>query len=270
MRDLSVLIDDNGSFIDESQNARDFLRDPIALNIVAAEDFIYVGLYKKFNSIYAEVNDSTAASSISFEFSNGSGFSALDVRDDTKAFSRSGFVKWERDQESWIEQNVNGETLFWIRLSFGADFTANLSGLNLVFSDDNDLRQVQRDIDDFKFKGDASFIAYHVGAREEIIQSLRNSGYTTRLNSNPKEDLTQWDILNIEQINNAAKYLTLSNIMFDVSTNEDDKYYQKWRDYKGMFGESFKLYLLWLDTNNNGKLDEQEQNFNRNTRLFKV
>ena len=150
------------------------------------------------------------------------------------------------------------------------DTTFDLEMLNLVFADDNDLREVQRDIDRYLFTGDNSFIAYHYAARNEIVQSLRNSGYTTRKLAGNSNDLTHWDILEPEQIRSAAKYLALSNIMFDVSANEQDKYYQKWRDYKANYAEAFKLYLLWLDKDDDGQLDASEQNFYRSVQLNKV
>ena len=136
MRDLTVLIDDNGVFNNITEDARDYLRDSTAIAYVTAEDFIYLGLYKPFNAVYVELQNSTSAGSMVVELSNGSGFSALGVRDDTKAFSRSGFIKWEREQDSWASQAVNGLDLYWIRLSFDADFTADLDGLNLVFADE--------------------------------------------------------------------------------------------------------------------------------------
>jgi hypothetical protein len=195
----------------------------------------------------------------------------LVVTDDTKGLSRSGFIRWEKDIfDTWQAQLVNGESRFWLRLTFSTDFTADLAGLNLIFANDDDLSQVQRDIDRYRFSGDSDFIAYHVNAREEILQSLRNSGYTTRLQTESPNDLTQWDLLNIEQVRNAAKYLALANIMFDVSANEGDKYYQKWRDYKGMFGEAFRLYLLWLDRDDDGQLDANEQEWFRSTQLSKL
>lgn len=272
MRDLTTLIDDNGVFSDISIDSNDFLRDTTSLNIVAAEDAIYVGLFKPFYNIFISINNVLPSTNdLTAEISNGAGFSALLIKDDSKAFSRSGFISWDTDNfDTWQESTINGESKYWLRLTFSTDFTADLKGLNLIFAYDDDLRQIQRDIDRFIFSGDDDFMAYHVGAREEIIQSLRNSGYKTRKDASNPNDLTQWDLLSIQQVRNAAKYLALSNIMYDVSANEGDKYYQKWRDYKGMYGEAFKLYLIWLDSDDDGKLDSDEQEYFRSVSLNKV
>lgn len=272
MRDLTTLIDDNGVFTDVSIDTNNFLNDSTSLTFVAAEDAIYIGLFKPFYSIFLNINNvSVGSNGLTAEFSNGAGFSPLAVTDDTKGFTRNGFIKWEKDVfDSWLSQDVNGISLFWIRFTLTTDFTADIQGLNLLFANDDDLRGVQRDIDRYRFSGDTDFVPYHVSARDEIIQSLRNSGYSTRINTSAPNDLTQWDILDINQVRNAAKYLALSNIMFDVSANETDKYYQKWRDYKSMYAEAFKLYLLWLDRDDDGELDASEQEYFRSVRLMKL
>lgn len=272
MRNLTTLIDDNGTFIDVSIDTNNYLKDQLPLNIVAAEDAIYIGLFKPFYKLFIHLQNSTSATTnLTAEISNGAGFSSLAVTDDSKGLSRSGFITWGKDVfDTWMEQDVNGETLYWVRLTFATDFTADVDGVNLLFADDDDLRAVQRDIDRYLFSGDSSFLAYHVSARDEIIQSLRNSGYRTQKLDAAPNDLTQWDLLDPSQIRTAAKYLALANIMFDISANEDDKYYQKWRDYKGMFGESFRLFLLWLDSDDDGELDTTEQRFYRTIQLNKV
>jgi len=102
-----------------------------------------------------------------------------------------------------------------------------------------------RNIDALKAKGDNSFIAYHVASRNEIIQSLRNGGYSKRFDD-MAANITKWDILDLGEIRQASKYLALAKICFDISLNVDDKFYSKFRDYEGMFGAAFKLFYLKL------------------------
>ena len=273
MRDLKVFYDDNTLFQDFSGDARDYLRDDFNFQYTAGEDFLYVGLYKPFNSIYAEFTTAdTSAAVASYSYFNGSGFVSIsDIKDDTKNFKRSGFIKFEKP-EDWQATTVNNEDLFWVRVSFDIDTDPLvIRGLNTVFSDDNSLRQEQRNINDLLAKGDSSFIAYHVASRNEIIQTLRNGGNYTRVDGSFKvNDLTQWDILKPEQISEAAKFLTLSKIFFDVSSNVDDKWYQKYKDSKMMFGSAFKLYLQAIDTDDDGINDEAENNNFRNVVFRKV
>ena len=271
MRDLYFFHNDNGTYVDYTLEMRDYLRDPVTINFVAAEDELIFGLYKPFNSIYAELSSVAVGANLSFEYSTAASFSSLSTNDDTKDFARSGFITWNKSIDDWAAQNIDGNTLFWIKIKSSTDFSVGIKGFNLLFSDDNDLRTEQREIDNLLYSGDTSFVAYHLSARNEIVQSLRNSGYTTRtINAELYNDLIQWDIHDFNQIRQASKYLTLSKINSDVSQNTEDKYHQRYRDYLGNFQEAFKLYLLSLDRDDNGKIEVEENNFFRMIELIKV
>ena len=58
--------------------------------------------------------------------------------------------------------------------------------------------------------------------------------------------------------------------MFDVSSNTDDKYYQRYRDYTGNYQMAFKLFFLSLDTNDDGVLNDGENRSVRSIGIFKV
>ena len=135
MKELVVLHDDNGTFTDYSQDARDYLRDTFQISYTTAEDYIYIGLYKPFNQLYVEFENVASASiNLTFEYSDGSaGFNALEVEDDTKAFKRSGFISWGRNIEDWQENSIDSKSLFWIRITADADFVADFNGLNRTF-----------------------------------------------------------------------------------------------------------------------------------------
>lgn len=139
---------------------------------------------------------------------------------------------------------------------------ASYSGVNVVYADDIDLKSENRAINDYLAEGDTSFIAYHVAARNEIVQTLRNGG-----NSKNSADtslalqrlqMNKWDILDRGEIRQAAKYLCLSKIFFDSSDNIEDKSYERFKDYEGMYGASFKLFYMSLDLNDDGNTDVNE------------
>lgn len=143
-------------------------------------------------------------------------------------------------------------------------------GMNIVYSDDTDLKSEVRVLDDYLATGDSSFISYHVAARNEIVQSLRNGGYIKEqdptaafapfleFNNIKRENLNKWDVFDLGEIRQASKYLTLAKIFFDVSENVDDKHYQRYRDYEGMYGAAFKLFYISLDLDNDGNEDQDE------------
>lgn len=263
MKDLMVVQDDNGSFLDFSADAKDFLRDPFTLDFVALEDRLYIGLYKPFREFYFELSSGTAKT-LSY-FINGN---PLTVEDDTRDFSRSGFVNFTQP-EDWTVETIDGVEAYWVEISSDLDFTDIVTGLNIVYADDTDLKTEIRNINLLLAKGDTSFIAYHQGVRDEIIQTLRNGGHLKRKkDSEIIEELTKWDLLDIGEIRNAAKYLCLAKIFFDVSKNNDDKFYGRFRDFQGMYGNAFDTYILKLDTKDDGIYEQEDDlEFNNNIEI---
>ena len=120
-----------------------------------------------------------------------------------------------------------------------------------------------RNINDYLYAGDSSFIAYHVAARNEMVQALRNGGYRKFEEINNITNITKkymniikWDLLELGEVREAAKYLALSKIFFDVSENVDDKDFQKYSEFKSMYGQAFDLFYLSLDKDDDGEIDD--------------
>lgn len=271
MNDLIQLYYDGTNYTDISQDMNDFLRDTQVFNWTGATDEIYIGLYKPFDTVFLELKNAAAmGGSLSFEYFDGTSFVALTVSDDTKDLYRSGFINWSKPSK-WSETAIAGASAFWIRVSYSVDDTFELSGINTVYADDNDLTATSRNIDRFLAKGDTSFIAYHQAARNEIVQSIRNSGNAKmRKSENFFRDFGKWDFLDQSQIREAAKFLCLSLIFSDASDNIDDKSYQKSMDFRARFGESFKLFFRSLDQNDDGIAEPFEKMAVRSIRSFKV
>lgn len=256
MNDLILLHKDDVQFVDLSRKL-DLLKDEFEIEFTSTEDFLYLGLYKKFNQVYVELNEvSSADVSLQFSYFNGSSWVSNNVADDTNGLIRSGFWYIEK-KDDWQKTTIDSKEAFWIRIS-AADFTATFAGIDIVYADDHDLKVEFRDVLDYVAKNDNSLIAYHVAARNEIVNSMRVGGWsipTDRLNKDFKQ-FNKWDFLNPQEIRQAATYLALSKLMFDVSQNNDDKFYIKYRDYLNKFGESFRLVYMSIDSNDNGEADD--------------
>lgn len=259
MNELRVLHYDQVVYNDLTFKCIDYLRDFFDVSY-AVGDFVYVGLYKPFNNFYVEKNQDATTNFISWEYFNGS-FTSLSVIDDTNGFNRSGFVSFEKPSD-WQKNTIGNIEAYWIRFSCPDAFTLSLKGMNIVFSDDNDLLQECRDINDYLAKGDDSFIAYQVSARNDIVQRLRNGGLVKNVSSTianvEYKNITKWDILDIGEIRQASKYLVLSKIFFDVSENSDDKNMEKYREYNSKYGDAFELFMLSVDKNDDGQYDQNE------------
>jgi len=271
-KDLSVMYDENLTFIDFTQDSRSFIRDAFSLAYVSAPtNHLYIGLYKPFYNFFIELTTVAENPVLDFEYFDGSIWKALSVIDSTKNLKRSGFIQWERELSDWVSTAINEKDRYFVRVSANIDFTAVIDGLNIVFSDDNDLIKLERRIMKQLAKGDKSFIAYHESALEEIIQRYRNSGNNKRKEGTSLlEKITKWDILDIENLRQASKFLTMAKIMFDVSEQNEDKYYQKFHDYMGQFGEAFRLNIQRLDKNDDGKIDIIENNTKRSVQMVRL
>lgn len=261
---LTVLHDANSVFADHSKEAFDFSRDTFSLTLNKDTSYLYVGFYKPINSCFVSLSTAnTNANSFTAEYYNGSSWTAVsDFYDDTKGFTRSGFMTWDRNQTNQASTTINSTSLFWIRLRPSVTHSATtLNGINFLFADDQDLTYEVPEITDTNhLAGKTSHILTHVAARNEILQSLNNKDYK-KLNptTSYREDLTAWDILEGSQLKQAAVYLALSKIYFNFSDATDDKYHQKSKHFYAKFKEAFQLSQLSLDANDDGLLDVAEK-----------
>lgn len=268
MRDLKILTtDDNLSFNDVSIDLNNYLKDIVSVADASITIF-YVGLHKQFSKIYLELDSFYDGSgSFLFQANTSAGLSALLVTDESKDLTRSGFVEWSKG-DFWDLTTINGDEKYWLKITCNNVGAYSLKGLNIVFSNDDDLMKETSLISDrFKRTGEKSFINYHVASRDEMIQRFKNSGKVLKDSQNNIFEISQWDFNRPEQLREASKYLTLSKIFFDVSSEIDDKYYQKYTDYMSQFQKAFDLYLLSIDFNDDGRENENEK---RNIRAVKL
>jgi hypothetical protein len=262
---LTVKHDDNGSFSDYSHKMGAYGRDAITLTITSAEDDVYVGFAKPINAMYVDITSAAGSeSTMTLEYWDGSAWTSVsELSDDTMGMNRSGFIRWNREENltDYAKNAVDGQTMYWYKLNPGADRTdIVLSGLNLVFSDDYELSLEQPYISDSEFLGnESSHIKTHVAARNEIIQKFRNKNYVKidPISGDP-EDITPWDLLDIDEVRLAASYLALSKIYYQLSDNPEDVWAIKSVEYYNKFEKYVNVARLSVDTNDDGIQDDVE------------
>ncbi len=262
---LYLFHDNNTVFSDHSNAAQDYSRDSFAIELSSTEDYLYIGYRKPINSIYVEMSTAnTTANSFTFEYYNGTAWAAITpFSDETKGFTRSGFLVWERNLTDDTATTVDSQEAFWYRLRPSVDHSVGtiIQGLNIVFSDDNDLQTEVANISAYLASGTTSHILSHVAARDKINQDLRNSG-KVKLNTSTGrfKDINVFDVLNIEQLRELSKWKTLATIFDDVSDRPDDKYDQRSRKYNNRYKSGFnKLQFLGLDDDDDGVADRTEE-----------
>lgn len=227
-------------------NVDNFIKGGYTMALIA-DDYIQFELYKPFQKLYVEI---TTASVDSLTFTaekwNGTAWVSLDsFYDYTEGFSKSGWITWDLDEEaSKVRLTPSGVTTEDIVVK----------GIGLVFADDYDMQEGYMGVVDLKRGDTTSFIGYHQGARNEILQVLRNSGkYTTSYS------LSEWDLLKPEQLREAGKWKALELLFMELSNQVDDKYDQLSRKSNEKFSGAMNLYILSIDLNDDGKMSEAEE-----------
>ena len=260
---LSVLHDDNGVFIDYSNAMAGYDRGTSSVSYVALEDKLYVGFYKPISVFYIDFDTpNTNSVTTSISFYNGASFGAVSgLHDDTSGASRSGFIGWDRNQLSEAKTTINSSELFWYEAAFSGDTTEMvINGINIVFSDDQDLKREFFDIEKYKSTSEGSFILSHAAARDEIIQELRADGrYKEDFSTGKLKDITAFDLLDISQVKLASTYLALSKIFFQASDEVDDVYMQKSDRYRSLYNKAMKTMYLNVDVDDDGVQDVHEE-----------
>jgi hypothetical protein len=260
---LTVLHDDNGTVSNHSDSAADYIRDEFIFSLSSTEDYLYVGYMKPFNATFvALTTPNVNANSLQAEYYNGTTWTSLSLIDETRGFTRSGFLFWDKSDMKQV--SVGGISKYYIRIRPSADHSATTyRGINILFADDNALKQEFFEVDNQNLlpSGESSHLVQHVGARNMILQMLRNKGILKQSSgSSSLKDLTAFDLHNLEQVRQAAVMLTLSKIFFMLSDSKEDTWWSKYEEYQDKFEESFELLLLALDTDDDGQEDVSETN----------
>jgi len=250
---LTVKHDANGVFTDHSQDSADYLRDDYSVTLDAATDYLYIGYSKPFGSFYTHFTTPNASTNeFTAEIFDGTTWNTVSISDETKGFTRSGFMFFAK--AGMKAETIDGKEAFYIRLRPDVTHTAtDIRGLNLVFSSDSVLKEEFFEIGNSSLlpAGENSHISTHVASRNMIIQRLRNKGYLTA-DGVTVEKLDQWDLIDIFEVRQAATFLALSKIFFNLSDQVDDHWWIKYREYSNKFEESMRLSELSIDSNNDG------------------
>jgi hypothetical protein len=267
---LTVLHDDNSTFEDHSDKAHSYVRDSFVFDYTTSEDALYIGYSKPINVFYTELEEVNAIdASLTIQYYKGGTTNAFtsisSVIDDTEGLTRSGFIQWPRDLEDEEETTVNGTEQYWYKLTWDATLSGSteIKGINIVFSDDQDLKSRVPNISATKYlaDGEKSHILSHVAARDEILQRLSNDGrFKANFLTGVLSELNQFDILNVNQLRNASKMYALYVIFDDLSDDPDDRYGVRASQFISSFNQIYNnIRFLDIDVDDDGKSDQYEE-----------
>lgn len=260
---LNILYDDNGSFFDFSKELSNFKRGEVTFTYTALEDSFYIGFKKPINTFFVQTSTANVNDvNMTLSYYNGSAFTeVVGFYDDSDALKRSGFVRWDRNQVSEAKTIINAVEKYWYKLDLSGDSSEIvLSGMNIVFSDDDDLKSELFEIDQYLPSGQSSHILTHAACRDEIIQDLNLLGKKKK-NPNNKyfSNISAFDLLDTSEVKLAATYLALAKIMFNVSDQVDDAYLQKSQIYRSKYNDIINNMNIWIDFDDDGLRDDDER-----------
>ena len=267
-----LIFDDNGTLNDLSVNANNFLSGTFTLDVVAADDALYVGSQFPFNHRWFEVstaNDQAASISKIEVWDGDSWVETVDIVDETSdgtnTLAQSGYISWVTDKdEGWLKDDTDDGTgitgistlkiydLYWAKITFSADLKATtaLKYVGFKFSSDEDLGAeypeltLSNVIAQFK-AGQTNWNNQHfLAARKIIIELIK-----TNIIFSPNQ------ILRPSVFKDASVH-RVAAIAFKAF---GDDYKDNRSDAMKDFYSSLNLKQFNIDINNNARLDPSER-----------
>lgn len=257
---LTIYYDDSSTMEDISKKMSNYFSDEIFEKDILAADYIYVGFEKPINSVYFEQKNGAGTTELAVEYWNGSAYTnVVGLYDGSDGLTKSAFISWDRGQDDEVAVSYNSLTKFWYRLSVSDTVTgSDMVGLNILFSDDRDLKKEIYEISKFLPVGETTHVLSHVAARDEIIQDLNGNGMAkVDLTSKHLVDITSFDLLDVSQVKMASTYLALSKIFF-AAMDDDDVYRVKSEAYRSLYNGVMGSLTIDIDFDDDGIKDSNE------------
>jgi|SRR6056297_1509106 len=243
-----------------SQALSDFQKDTETITLTDA-DFLYIGYTSRFSAFYfyADALNSNDVT-LKIEFFNGSSWVDVSFFDDTLNFSRNGFVFWDflLNWQTYVHEDVEN---YFIRISTSSSTSEMIvKAINILFSTDQELYKVYYPLatDTSFLLGADDFTLIHEDVRNSIVQKFRNKGLR-KLNDDRDRWLrvTPLDILDIQEVRQAATYFALSRIFYNVSDSFEDIWYKKYLDTQKKAEVFLDLAFISFDVFGEGDARQQ-------------
>ena len=284
MEMFTVKHDDSG-FTDLSKKVFDFSRDSILLQMKNTS-ILYIGLRKPFNFFYASfIALNTIVNKLTIRYHDVTLDALKDVpnlNEETDGFTREGFITFDRPElnsqatTAWKPTTIDNLELFWLVITTDTshDVITEVNAFNILFANDQDLIQERSNIVSKHAQKEPTktWVIKHQAARDEIVQAIRTQGKkkvrdTGVLVPSRFLDITAFDFLRLGQIRQAAKWLALAKIFKnELSDAADDKWMVLGDEFESKFDDAFDLFLLSLDTDDDGE-EDFEENADDNKRI---
>jgi hypothetical protein len=254
-------------------NSVDISREQSRFEFLPSEiDFdgkhLFIGYYKPINHFFLNVPDReidpldpVQDPSLVVAYWNGSSYEQVKgLKDFTFGLTQQGSVTFDLDQAGNTKKEEAGVELFYYRITLNSPDKITFKGIGPLFSDDHDLIAVYPDIMSKVPNGQTSFVRFHQEAVNDIVKDLRKMGLVIDgclMDASKRKQIDAYDLLEKDEVREAAKYFTLSKIFSWLSDQTGDKWEQLAAKYESEAAGSLTP-LITIDENNNGKKDDWE------------
>lgn len=267
----------DGGFVDISNKVYDYGRDEVLLQLKTTST-LYIGYRKPFNFMYASfiaLNDVPNALTVQYhDVTDDALKSVLNLSEETEGFTREGFIKFTRPElnsqatTAWKPTTVDGEEMFWLVITTDTDHNVltKVNALGILFNNEQDIIQERSNITSKHAQDERTktWVVKAQASRDEIVQAIRTQGKKKVTSGGILEpsrmlDITAFDFLRLDQIRQASKWLSLAKIFQnELSDAADDKWMTLGETFEGKFDDAFDVFLLSLDTDDDGEEDFEE------------
>lgn len=267
---IRVLYSDNGTLTDYSL-ASQTKSETIALPMVAAEDYLYVGQYLPFNNLFFEIetaNDQTASFEVEYFVSGKTEWrSAVDLLDATKTsgvmLAQDGVLQWspDRDEQQWklsFEPDQDGPlelasteiyNLYWARFKPSADLNTltALKRLFYKFSTDEQLEAIEPEINNYLpawETGKTNWTDQLILASQHVVMDLKSKGLIR----------DRGQVLRFDDVNLITAYRCLMHIYSVLGVSFESKRQMAEMEYNKLF----KNQSFTFDQDDDAFVDRRE------------
>lgn len=253
---------------DISNDMRSFSTDEVDFVLLDNQTF-RVGFRKAFSLIYFEISSPNQNQSVlSMQYNDGNGLKDLKIIDETRGFSKSGFILFERPEDI-VDTEFENISKKFLEIKTDTSFSAEtkLKGVGIVFCNEQDVIDIRSNV--IKLNNGNSLINKIALARDHIINEYNQQGNfkISKDRSNSLQnglvlsEINEFDFLKIDSLRLACAYLAIALLFIEEkSDKEDDKWIVQGRRFRKTAGQRMTSHFLNLDLDDDGIADIEETN----------
>jgi hypothetical protein len=262
--------DNNGILAELSTELENYHTGTATIDIVSADDAIFIGSELPFNSLYFDVssaNDQTSTPTVSY-WDGGAWVPMVDLIDETNGLFVSGHMTWVTDKSKiWAKEDTvyhsGGEQitdlgdvtvydLYWLKITYSADLNASttLNWVGTKFCSDNDLEG------EYSLFGRSGFItAYESGKTDWEKEIILASRLVVEELIDKGSIVSGDQLLERRKLRDATVSRTAQLIFTSMGDDYEDDRVKARNEFKSRMNK--KNYKA--DLNANARLDESEK-----------